>query len=229
MNESFRFCGPSDDVLSCGLHNPNALTVSTDRLSSVIRSRAEMALSGAEKNAAIKHEFSLEQANVIIATLKSRFELSENEKLREAISWADVENSLRENPEDLFSIHMLEETGGEPRVIGIDDDEIIIEDRCAETPAGRRDRNFHDANAQRKEFGKNVRFQSHDSYLAMQKIGKHDSGSSSWLEQSEKMRKFDCSIIGGLEDDDRVAVQEVGVGVMSWSIGWRAAIRIKRI
>jgi len=176
-----------------------------------------------------KRELTPEQADQLLDTLKIRFEAPENKKLSKAIDFADVEKSLRADPEVLFSIQKLEETFGEPQVVGIEGDEFIFEDRSAESPAGRRNKNFDQADAQRKAFGPNVKFQSPDSYRAMQKTGKFDLNSWSWLETDPKKREETGGAMGGGRRVAGVYVSEGDAEGHSPSVGWRASLRVKKV
>lgn len=172
-----------------------------------------------------KRELTPEQVDGLVSTLKSRFERPENKKPLEALSWEDVEKSLRANAEEILH---LEESGGEPQVVGMEGDEYIIEDRSAESPAGRRNRSFKEADAQRTSFGPNVKFQSRDSYLAMQRAGKFDSNSWSWLEADSEYRKNTGSAMDG---DRRGGVRPVdGYDTDGNEYGgWRASLRFKKV
>jgi len=175
-----------------------------------------------------KRELTPEQADRLVSTLRSRFELPENKNLRKTLDWADAEKSLRANPEALFSLQKLEETGGEPQVIGIDGDEFVFEDRSAESPSGRTNKNFDEADAQRKEFGPNVKFQSPDSYRAMQETGKFDLKTWSWLETDPEKRERTAYALRGLRIGAGVLVYEYDAGSRSPDRGWRASLRVKK-
>jgi len=176
--------------------------------------------------AAEKRELTPEQADRLVSTLKSRFELSKNNKLRKAIDFAGVEKSLRAAPEKLYALQKLEETGGEPQVIGIDGDEFVFEDRSAESPSGRRDLDADQAAAQADEFG--VDMQSPDSYKSMQKTGKYDLKSWSWLKTDPEERKRTGHALFGGRHDDGVGVYEAAAVHSRPRKGWRAALRVKK-
>jgi hypothetical protein len=177
-----------------------------------------------------KRELSPEQADKLLGILKTRFDKApDNKELRQAIDFADVEKSLRANPEILFSIQKLEETGGEPQIICIEDDEYIIEDRSVSSPSGRRNKNFDQADAQRKSFGPNVKFQSSDSYRGMQKTGEFDRDSRSWLETSDETIKSGRALYGDRYGGG-VHVRLVACrGSGDTGEGWRASLRVKKV
>ena len=73
----------------------------------------------------------------MIKILKERFEKNMNR--HPDIAWDQVEARLRENPEVLEKLRKMEETGGQPDVIGTDENgKFIFCDCSPETPAGRR-------------------------------------------------------------------------------------------
>ena len=74
----------------------------------------------------------------MLETLKKRFD--ENSLRHPGIDWQDVEKRLSDKPEALEIMKRMEETGGEPDVLGADEStgEIIFCDCSKETPAGRR-------------------------------------------------------------------------------------------
>jgi|GEM_PF-2428527 len=172
-------------------------------------------------------EPSPEQADQILDALKTRFEAPENEELRKAIDFADVEKSLRAAPEKLYALHKLEETGGEPQVIGLDGDEFIFEDRSKESPSGRRNLNADQAAAQAEEFGTDM--QSPEAYRAMQETGEFDLNSASWLKTSAAHRKKTGHARGGCRDGGVVSVYEGRAESRKPSDGWRASLRVKKV
>ncbi|SFB23024.1 Protein of unknown function [Lentibacillus halodurans] len=56
----------------------------------------------------------------------------------ENLEWANVQGRLESNPKKLWSLNEMEETGGEPDVVGHDKDEYIFYDCSKESPKGRR-------------------------------------------------------------------------------------------
>lgn len=56
-----------------------------------------------------KMELSPEQREELLQTLKARFEKNMNR--HPGLEWADVQAKLEENPEKLWSLHEMEETG----------------------------------------------------------------------------------------------------------------------
>lgn len=54
----------------------------------------------------------------LLRTLKDRFE--QNINRHKGLDWTKVQARLEANPEKLLSLHKMEETGGEPDVVGHD-------------------------------------------------------------------------------------------------------------
>ena len=175
-----------------------------------------------------KREITPKQADQLLGMLKTRFEAHENKQLHKVIDFADVEKSLREDPEALFSLQKLEETGGEPQVVGIDGEEFVFEDRSAESPHGRRNKNFDEADNQRESFGSNVKFQSPDSYKAMQRTGKYDLKTGVWLETDVEVRKAGDAVRGD-RCADFVDVYRHNASKRFSGRGWRASLRVKKV
>jgi hypothetical protein len=167
----------------------------------------------------------IEGERFIQLTLKPRFE--SHPERHAGIGWPEVENSLRADPEALPSLLKLEEAGGEPEVVGIEGGELIFEDRSVESPSGRRNLNFDEADAQRRSFGPNVRFQSPDSYRTMQKTGKFDLESWSWLETDAKTREAGSAVYGARYGEN-MGVDGYNADIRNPRGGWRASLRVKK-
>ena len=176
-----------------------------------------------------KRELSPEQADQLLEALKTRFELPENEELRKAIDFTDVEKSLRAAPEKLYALHKMEETGGEPQIIGVDGDEFIFEDRCKESPSGRRNMDWYQAFAQSKEFG--TEMQSAGSYYVMQSAsdGEYDLHTSNWLEtEPTYLKNCNSGLIGhGWYAD--IYIHDYKADSHGPVLGWRASLRVPKV
>ncbi|MDB5211362.1 MAG: hypothetical protein JWQ30_2189, partial [Sediminibacterium sp.] len=78
------------------------------------------------------------QHEQLLSTLKERFE--KNKSRHKGIEWANVQAKLEADTEKLWSLNEMEETGGEPDVVGFDKKtgEYIFYDCSAESPKSRR-------------------------------------------------------------------------------------------
>jgi len=83
-------------------------------------------------------DFLPEHREELIRALKARFEKNINR--HKGLVWAGVQSRLEANPGKLWSLHLMELTGGEPDVVGYDDrtGSYAFYDCSPESPAGRR-------------------------------------------------------------------------------------------
>jgi len=150
----------------------------------------------------MKKELSPEQSKELLSTLKARFE--KNTDRHKGLEWAKVQARLEANPGKLWSLDEMELTGGEPDVVGYDDKtgEYIFYDCSVESPKGRRslcyDREALDA---RKEFkpensavdmaaAMGIELLSEEEYRELQRLGKFDLKTSSWVKTPANIRKL---------------------------------------
>src|SRR5512140_2863051 len=79
-----------------------------------------------------------DQQASLLNLLKTRFE--KNTRRHSGMAWADVLARLEARPEKLWSLQQMEETGGEPDVVGRDaiTAEFLFADCSPEIPKGRR-------------------------------------------------------------------------------------------
>ncbi|WP_313807347.1 DUF4256 domain-containing protein [Flavobacterium sp.] len=143
-----------------------------------------------------------EQSTALLGVLQKRFEANLNR--HQGISWDKVAEKLIANPNKLWSLDLMEETGGEPDVIGFDTktNEYIFCDCSAESPKGRRSicydqaalesRKEHkpqnNAEALANEIG--IEILTETQYRELQQLGKFDLKTSSWIQTPEAIRKL---------------------------------------
>jgi hypothetical protein len=146
------------------------------------------------------------QREELIKTLKSRFEKNMNRHL--GLEWAKVLTKLQAYPEKLWSLHEMERTGGEPDVIGYDEKtgEYVFFDCSVESPKGRRSLCYdREALESRKEFkpensatdmatSMGIELLTEEQYRALQKLGKFDLKTSSWVSTPSDIRKLGGAI-----------------------------------
>ena len=161
-----------------------------------------------ETNAMTSIKLSTDQRNNLLEILQKRFE--KNKKRSKDILWKDVEARLIDQEAKLWSLHQMEETGGEPDVLDFDPKtgEYIFFDCSAETPAGRRsfcyDREALDARKENKpannaidaaaEMG--IEILDEEQYRFLQQFGPFDQKTSSWLKTPNNIRKLGGAIFG---------------------------------
>lgn len=158
----------------------------------------------------MKKELSLEQHEELIKLLKARFEKNMNR--HKEIEWSAVEAKLKKNPQKLWSLHEMERTGGEPDVVGYDENtnEYIFYDCSPESPKGRAnlcyDREALDSRKENKPLNSaldlaaemGIEILSEEEYRDLQKLGKFDLKTSSWLKTPSNVRKLGGAIFGDL-------------------------------
>lgn len=120
------------------------------------------------------------------------------------LEWSDVQKRLEANSDTIWSLSEMERTGGEPDVIGHDkkSGEFLFADCSAETPKERRslcfDKEALDSRKEHKPDGSAVEMAeamgieilSEDQYRELQKLGKFDLKTSSWVQTPDAIRKL---------------------------------------
>jgi len=156
------------------------------------------------KTKSTKKKLSPEQSEELLLALRARFEKNMNR--HKGIEWSKVEAKL-DSPaggEKLWSLNEMESTGGEPDVVGHDKKtgEYIFYDCSAETPKGRRSICYdHEALESRKEHKPGnsamemaadigIEILTEEEYRGLQKVGKFDTKTSSWIKTPSDIRKL---------------------------------------
>lgn len=135
-------------------------------------------------------------------TLKVRFE--KHTARHKGLKWEDVQAKLAANPQALWSLNEMEETGGEPDVVGFDSKtgEYIFYDCSPESPAGRRSICYdHEGLESRKEHKPansainmaeemGIKMLTEEQYRGLQALGSFDTKTSSWVMTPPDMRKL---------------------------------------
>jgi hypothetical protein len=153
-----------------------------------------------------KKELSPEQHEELLKALKDRFEKNMNR--HKGLEWAKVQAKLEANTKKLWSLNEMERTGGEPDVIGHNNKtgEYIFYDCSAESPKGRRSVCYdHEALESRKEHkpensaiemavDMGIEILTEEQYRELQKLGKFDTKTSSWIKTPDDIRKLGGAI-----------------------------------
>ncbi|MEX0776566.1 MAG: DUF4256 domain-containing protein [Phycisphaeraceae bacterium] len=153
-----------------------------------------------------KKELSAGQREELIGALKARFERHVNR--HKGLEWAKIQAHLEANPGKLWSLNEMEKTGGEPDVVGHDKKagEYIFYDCSAESPQGRRSvcydreglesRKEHrpEASAMDMAAAMGIELLTEEQYRVLQKLGKFDTKTSSWLKTPSDIRKLGGAI-----------------------------------
>ena len=180
---------------------------------------------------------SAEQQKELLTILQARFD--EHRDRHQDIDWADVQARLESHAAKLWSLHKMEETGGEPDVVGYDaqSDEYLFYDCAAESPKGRRSVCYdHEALVSRKEHKPahsavgmaeemGIALLTEEQYRELQQLGKFDLKTSSWVRTPEAIRK-----LGGALFCDRryetVFLYHNGAESYYAARGFRGALRV---
>lgn len=178
-----------------------------------------------------------EQRDEIIGTLKTRFEKNMNR--HEGLEWVNVQAKLEENVEKLWMLNEMEITGGEPDVVGHDEntDEYIFYDCSAESPAGRRSvcydrealesRKKHkpENNAMDMAAAIGIEILTEEQYRGLQKLGNYDTKTSSWVRTPDHIRKLGGAIFCDRRYDT-VFVYHNGAESYYAARGFRGSLRV---
>jgi hypothetical protein len=184
-----------------------------------------------------RSELSFEERDELLKELKSRFE--KNMKRHDGVAWAGAQTRLNGQPVKLWSLHEMERTGGEPDVIGYDEQtgEYIFYDCSPESPEGRRNVCYdREAIESRKEHkpqdsaigmaaDMGIEILTEEQYRGLQRLGKFDTKTSSWVKTPPAIRRLG----GALFCDrryDTVFVFHNGAEAYYGSRGFRGLLRV---
>ena len=178
-----------------------------------------------------------QQRDELLRALKARFEKNLNRHT--GIDWAKVQARLEANIEKLRSLNEMEKTGGEPDIVGFDKraGEYIFYDCSAESPKDRRsvcyDREALDSRKEHKPENNaidmaaamGIELLTEAQYRELQKLGKFDTKTSSWVKTPSNIRKLG----GALFCDrryDTVFIYHNGAQSYYAARGFRGSIRV---
>ena len=184
-----------------------------------------------------KKKLSSEEMKVLLATLKSRFE--KNMKRHKTLTWDKIQARLEAHPQKLLSLNEMENSGGEPDVIGLDkkSGEYIFFDCSKESPNGRRSVCYDgEAMESRKEHkpknnavdmahNMGIELLTEEQYRELQQLGDFDTTTSSWVQTPAAIRKLG----GALFCDKRyntVFLYHNGAQSYYAARGFRGALRV---
>ena len=144
----------------------------------------------------------IQEHEELLTVLKARFEKNMNR--HKGLDWAKVQARLEAHAERLASLHEMERTGGEPDIVDHDEKtgEYIFYDCSTESPQGRRsvcyDReglesrkeNRPENSAVDMAAAMGVELLTEEQYRELQKLGKFDTKTSSWVKTPPGIRKL---------------------------------------
>jgi len=153
-----------------------------------------------------KKEIPAAQREALLKVLKARFE--KNMARHKGLDWDKVQARLEAKPAKLWSLDEMEETGGEPDVVGYDkkSGEYIFYDCSAESPKERRsicydhkalnarkeNKPRHSALEMASEMG--IELLTEEEYRELQTLGAFDTKTSSWVQTPAEIRKLGGAI-----------------------------------
>lgn len=173
----------------------------------------------------------------LLETLRTRFEA--NVARHADVEWASVQARLESNSTGLRSLDQMEQSGGEPDVVGVDTatGEVIFVDCSAQSPEGRRSVCYDRAALESRKANKprnsavemaadmGAELLSEAGYRRLQELGEFDTKTSSWVQTPDAIRKLG----GALFCDrrfDTVFVYHNGAESYYAGRGFRCSIRI---
>lgn len=182
-------------------------------------------------------ELSPEQQEDLLTILQDRFEKNMNR--HEDLEWDKVQAKLEDNLDKLWSLNQMEETGGEPDVVGYDKetDEYIFYDCSAESPKGRRsvcyDREALESRKKHKPENNaidmatdiGIEILTEKQYRELQKLGDFDLKTSSWVQTPTHIRKLGGAIFCDCRYDT-VFVYHNGTESYYGARGFRGSLRV---
>lgn len=178
-----------------------------------------------------------EQRSALLSALQTRFEKNKNR--HKGLEWSAVQAKLEASPEKLWSLHQMEETGGEPDVVSLDKKtgEYVFYDCTPESPGGRRSVCYDQAALESRKEHKpkdsalnmaavmGIEILTEEQYRELQQLGKFDLKTSSWVQTPAAIRKLG----GALFCDrryDTVFLYHNGAESYYAARGFRGALRV---
>lgn len=183
------------------------------------------------------HKLTPEEENELLLILQKRF--GENMHRHPGMKWADVQKKLQGDQRALWSLFQMEETGGEPDVIGYDgeDQKYIIADCSKESPKGRRSLCYDPQALESRKTNKpkgsaielaremGIELLDEEQYFQLQQLEKMDTKTSSWVRTPPEIRELGGAIFGDWRFG-RVFIYHNGAESYYSSRGFRGILKI---
>ena len=184
-----------------------------------------------------KKEIHAKQRDSLLRTLKARFDA--HMERHAGLEWTAVVARVEANNAKLWSLHEMEQSGGEPDVVGMDEStgECLFMDCSVQSPKGRRsvcyDRQALEARKEHKPKTSAVEMATAmgaalltaEEYQDLQTLGQLDTTTSSWVQTPDRIRKLG----GALFCDrryDTVFVYHNGAESYYAARGFRCSLRV---
>jgi len=172
-----------------------------------------------------KRELTPEEQTELLSTLEAR-SAKEPDHYRRlgGVDFAEVKKALEANPALMYSLAQMENTGGLPDVIAIEDDAFVFGDCSVESP-NRRNLNYDEAAKMARELG--VDMMPEDAYRKIQETGEFDRKTWSWLATPDDIREAGYALRGGRYGGG-VGVSRYGARGHNSGGGWRGVLRVPK-
>lgn len=175
--------------------------------------------------------------DALLRVLGTRFE--QNRHRHPGLNWLELQERLAGQPDRLASLLEMEQTGGEPDVVGYDPETslYVFFDCSAESPKGRRSLCYDPAALEARKENKpagsavgmaaemGIELLTEEQYRALQKLGAFDSKTSSWLKTPDAIRKRGGALFGDRRYD-HVFVYHNGAESYYAARGFRGALKV---
>jgi len=147
----------------------------------------------------------------LIELLKIRFLDS---KISASCSWDDIEAKLKSDNKALAVLEKMEQSGGEPALVKVDQDGMLWMDASVESPSGRRSLCYDETALQSRKQNKpqssveaelkkiGCQLLNKEDYVLLQAFKKVDLKTSSWIETPENIRKLGGALFGDNRYDE---------------------------
>ncbi|MPR33977.1 DUF4256 family protein [Cytophagaceae bacterium SJW1-29] len=178
-----------------------------------------------------------EQREELLRALKTRFEKNMNR--HRDLEWDAIQAKLEANPEKLWSLSEMEETGGAPDVVAYDDrtGEYTFYDCSAESPKDRRslcyDREALESMKAHKPQDSaldvadamGIELLTEEQYQELQQLGAFDTKTSSWIKTPSAVRALGGALFGDRRFG-RVFMYHNGADSYYAGRGFRGVLRV---
>lgn len=184
-----------------------------------------------------KQKLSQKQREELLSKLKDRFQ--KNMKRHQGLEWTRVQARLEANAEKLRPLNEMENTGGEPDVVGQDKTtgEYIFFDCSPETPKGRvsvcydregwesRKEHRPKTTAMDMAAAMGIELLTEEEYFRLQKLGEFDMKTSSWMKTTADIRERGGALYGERRYG-RIFVGHNGAQSYYAARGFRGSLRV---
>lgn len=147
-------------------------------------------------------------ADNLLITLQTRFH--QNPQRHKDLEWFEIQKKLEANPEKIAILQKMEDTGGEPDVVGFDEKsgEYMFMDCAAESPKERRSFCYDKAALDKRKENKpkndaidaaaeiGIELLDEEQYRYLQTLGTFDAKTSSWLKTPDNIRNLGGAVFG---------------------------------